>query len=133
VLGDERTAQTTPAAHPHHAKASRPSQRFDAVERSDDTPFDAGVMRPDSRQRDDRASVVRTQRCHTPTLAPDPNGVADAKLSVAALSVVGFSRTPVVRCARIDKWRILHRAFAARTQKLPHTLVCGQKVAEFLR
>ena len=72
VLGDERTAQTTPAAKAHDAKTSRPFQRFDAVERGDDPSFDAGVVRADSREGYDGASVVGTQRGYPPALPPDP-------------------------------------------------------------
>jgi hypothetical protein len=61
MVGDERTAQTAPVGKPDDAKTSRPLQRFDAVERGDDPSFDAGVKRADSRQGEDRASVVDTQ------------------------------------------------------------------------
>jgi hypothetical protein len=129
VLGDERSAQTTPAAEPHDAKTSRPFQRFDAVEWGDDMPLDAGVLRADSRQGDDRALVVRTQRCHTPALAPDPNRVAD--MNRPAVWGTGFRRTSAVGCIRRARWRNLHRAFVARAQKLPHTVACGQKNNQF--
>ena len=88
----ERAAGTSPSAGVHEPGRGRSVERFDEIERRDDTSFDSNIQCARARQRHELAVVVCAHVGHAPAMTADADEIAHAHLAPMYV-VSGFSRT----------------------------------------